>query len=116
MHNPAAALLFHTIVLPLAVAGLGAQNLVANGDFEGGTNANGVPNGWTASGYTVAPMVSSHDTTGGGASNSYNHHPGGQTYPNTGVNAIEQDVLLIQGVVHEFRADIASVAAPSRSL
>ena len=104
------SVLFHALVLPLTAAGLGAQNLVTNGDFEGGTNTNGDPNGWTVSGYTVAPLVSNYDTTGGGATNSYNHHPGGRSYPNAGVNAIGQEMLIIQGVVHEFRADIASVA------
>ncbi|MHC4076900.1 MAG: hypothetical protein ACYST0_00515, partial [Planctomycetota bacterium] len=89
---------------------LGAQNLVTNGDFEGGTTTTGAPKGWTLTGYTVAPMVSKFDTTGGGATNSYNHHPGGKTFPNTGVNAIEQELLVIQSVVYEFRADIASVA------
>ncbi|MHC4514087.1 MAG: hypothetical protein ACYTGW_12195 [Planctomycetota bacterium] len=90
---------------------LGAQNLVTNGDFEAGTTTTGGPKGWTQTGYTVAPMVSKFDTTGGGATNSYNHHPGGKTFPNTGVNAIEQEMLIIQGIVYEFRADIASAAA-----
>lgn len=110
MRTSLSSLVLRALFLPLAAAGLGAQNLVVNGDFEGGTNSSGDPNGWLVSGYTVAAMVSKFDTTGGGATNSYNHHPGGKTYPNTGVNAIEQDVLLVQGVVHEFRADIASVA------
>ncbi|MHC4514086.1 MAG: hypothetical protein ACYTKC_04155 [Planctomycetota bacterium] len=92
---------------------LSAQNLVFNGDFEGGTKPNGDPNGWTVSGFTFNPMVSKHNTTGGSVTNCYNHHPGGKTSPNTAVNAIEQEMVFIQGVVHEFRADIASTNSSS---
>jgi len=111
MRTSIPSILFSALVLPLAAAGLSAQNLVTNGDFEGGASTAGVPNGWTAGGFTVAPMVSKFDTTGGGASNSYNHHPGGKTTPRPyPVNWIEQDVLIIQGVTYEFRADISSAA------
>ena len=43
---------FHALALSLAAGALGAQNLVTNGDFEGGTTTTGSPKGWTLSGYT----------------------------------------------------------------
>ncbi|MHC4514089.1 MAG: hypothetical protein ACYS5W_10350 [Planctomycetota bacterium] len=104
MHIP---LVFHALVLSLAAGALGAQNLVTNGDFEAGTTTTGAPKGWTLSGYACTQNVNMADVTGGGASNCFNCRPGGKTTPKPyPPNIMEQDVLLIPGVVHEFRADI----------
>jgi len=101
----------YAITLALVAAPLSSQNLVTNGDFEGGTNPNGLPKGWTFSGYALAQQLSKVDVTGGGASNSFNCRPGGKQLPTPyPPNNMDQNVVLIQGVVHEFRADIASVA------
>jgi len=93
-----------TITLALVAAPLGAQNLVSNGSFETGNTA-----GWSFGGHTLNAKVDAFDTTGGGASKCFNNMPGGKQTPGPyPVNWMEQDVLIIQGVVHEFRADIAT--------
>ncbi len=106
MDTPTRTVFFHALVVSLAVAGLGAQNIVTNGDFESGNTT-----GWRFGGYTLNSKVDTFDTTGGGTSKCFNTVPGGQQTPGPyPPNWMEQDVVIVQGVVHEFRADIASSA------
>ncbi len=96
----------YTLALVLVAAPVGAQSLVTNGSFEGGNTT-----GWTFGGHTLNSKVDAFNTTGGGSSKCFNTMPGGKQTPGPyPVNWMEQDVLIIQGVVHEFRADIATTA------
>jgi hypothetical protein len=97
------------LVLALLSTAAAAQTeWVANGDFTGTVAP------WVLGGaYSVNPGHEvGWDTTGMGASDSFGVNAGGQVTPSPyPPNWIEQQVVLVQGLTYEFRAD-ASGARP----
>lgn len=103
-----------TLLLSSSLCTLPAQGTewVTNGTFTG-TLAPWTPGG----GFCVNPgLQSGWDTTGLGASDSFGVCAGGAFYaPPHAPNTIEQQVVMVQGLVYEFRADLSGArpGAPS---
>jgi hypothetical protein len=87
---------------------------VTNGSFTGALAP------WTlGGGYSVNPSLdTTWDTTGLGVSDSFGVNAGGQvTPPPYAPNTIEQQILIVQGLTYEFRADVSAArpASPTSS-
>ena len=93
------------LLLCAPLAALPAQTeWVTNGTFTGALTP------WTMGGaYSVNPgLDTTWDTTGMGVSDSFGVNAGGQTWPPPfAPNTIEQQILLVQGLTYEFRADLS---------
>ena len=96
--------------LSLAAGALNAQNLVANGDFEGGLGTAGNPKNWALININSG-TVSSFATDGLNLSKCFNHQPGGIVFPNIQPNVIEQVIFFTKTGDHEFRCDLAARGA-----
>jgi hypothetical protein len=107
-----------TLLLSLSLSGLlctlPAQGTewVTNGSFTGTLAP------WTMGGaYSVNPGLDpSWDTTGMGVNDSYGVNAGGQVFaPPHAPNTIEQQIVMVQGLTYEFRADLSGArpAAPT---
>lgn len=97
--------LLHTLLLSSVATALSAQTeWVTNGSFTGTLAP------WTMGGaYSVNPGLDpTWDTTGLGVSDSFGVNAGGQvTPPPYAPNTIEQQIVLVQGLTYEFRADLS---------
>jgi hypothetical protein len=102
--------LLASLLLSSLLAPLHAQTeWVTNGTFTGTLAP------WTmGGGFSINPGLDlAWDTTGLGVSDSFGVNAGGQvTPPPYAPNTIEQQILLVQGLVYEFRADLSG-ARPS---
>ena len=83
-------------------AGLSAQNMVQNGDFEDPTF------GWTLNNYGINPAVESFDTTGAGGSQAYAVTPGWLNDQAQTTHSIERTISIVEGEVYEIRVDVAA--------
>ena len=102
--------LLFAIAFLLCLPGLPGQvkNFVTNGDFSR-VDPNGMPSGWTASGYCVHPGVEKFDTSGLGTSQAFACNPGGKSSPPPcPPYVLQQNVLVVPGIAFEFSADIAA--------
>jgi hypothetical protein len=100
MRTPLLALLLTASLGTLPAQGF---NWITNGDFTGTLAP------WTMGGaYSVNPGLEAFDTTGRGVSDSFGVNAGGQVFaPPHAPNTIEQPIILVQGLVYEFRADLS---------
>lgn len=105
--------LLSTALISTLATTLSAQTeWVTNGSFTGALAP------WTlGGGYSVnAGLETTWDTTGMGVSDSFGTQSGGQTFPGPySPNTIEQQVVIVQGLTYEFRADASGhrQAAPN---
>jgi hypothetical protein len=95
----------HAALACALLASLPAQTeWVANGSFTGTLAP------WTMGGaYSVNPgLDTTWDTTGMGVSDSFGVNAGGQVTPSPyAPNTIEQQIIVVQGLTYEFRADLS---------
>ncbi|MHC4515778.1 MAG: hypothetical protein ACYTGW_17290 [Planctomycetota bacterium] len=85
-----------------------AQNLIQNGDFSK-VDAKGNPTNWTIQKFDIAPKIVKFDTAGTGADSAFSVvHGKLLTSTGNGIGELIQGkILIVGGVTHELRADIA---------
>jgi hypothetical protein len=97
--------ILHSLSSLLLAGAVAAQTeWITNGSFTGALAP------WTMGGaYSINPgLDTTWETTGMGVSDSFGVNAGGQvTPPPYAPNTIEQQILIVQGLVYEFRADLS---------